>query len=105
MAIVANIVRLSEGSTLKYLSQHFLDNHFTLSKFLEDDVAFMPKNDKSMVENFLRTNIFRSNKLIQNNLALLFKNLFSKSSLFDKTLDMIDRLFEDIDEVSKKDEE
>ena len=93
MAIIASIAKLSEGATLKYLSQHFLDGSFTLSKFFEDDVAFMPKNDKSMVENLLRTNVFRSNKLVQSNLALLFKNLFSKPILFDKTLDMLDRLF------------
>lgn len=45
------------------------------------------------MENLLRTNIFRTNPLITNNLSLLLKNLFSKTSMFDRTLDIIDRLF------------
>ena len=60
---------------------------------MEDDVAFIPNNDKGMIENLLRTNIFRSDKLIQNNLGLIFKHLFSKTLLLDKTIDLVDRLF------------
>jgi ribosome assembly protein YihI (activator of Der GTPase) len=43
--------------------------------------------------------------LIVNNLGLLLKNLFSKQTLVDKSLDIVDRLFEEIDESSRKDEE
>lgn len=46
-----------------------------------------------MMENLLRTNIFRANPHISNNLSLLLKNLFSKTNLFDKTLDIVDKLF------------
>ena len=90
---------------MKYILQHLLDGTYTVNKYMEDDIAFVPVNDKCMTENLLKTNVFRTDKLIQHNLALLFRNLFSKTSLFDKTLDMIDRLFEEIDDIAKKNEE
>jgi hypothetical protein len=105
LAIFAHIAKLAEGATSKYLLQHFLDSPFTLNKIIEHEVAYVPSNDRCMVENLLKTNVFRTNILISNNIALLMRNLFTKPNLFDKTLDLIDRLFEEIDEASKKDEE
>ena len=50
-------------------------------------------------------NVTNSNSLIINNLSLLLKNLLLKTSMSDKTLDIIDQIFEEIDDLTKKDEE
>ena len=104
LALYAHIIKLGEGNTSKYLLHNFLEGSFTLNKLWQNEVAYVPTSD-SIMENLLRTNVFRTSPLITNNLSLLLKNLFAKPSMFDKTLDLIDRLFEDIDEIAKKNEE
>jgi hypothetical protein len=60
-------------------------------------VAFVPQNDRSMVENIIKSNLYRVDPLITNNLAALLRNLFAKTQYVDKTLDIVERLFDEID--------
>lgn len=75
-----------------------MDHQFVINKLLDNDVAYIPQNDKSIIENVLRTNIFRVDTIILHNLSYLFKNLLIKSQYTEKTADIIDRLFDEIDE-------
>jgi mannose/cellobiose epimerase-like protein (N-acyl-D-glucosamine 2-epimerase family) len=58
-----------------------------------------------MIENIIKSNLYRASPLITNNLAVLIRNLFTKTQYVDKTLDMVERLFDEIDEEYKKNEE
>lgn len=58
-----------------------------------------------MLENIIRSNLYRSDPLVTGNLALLVKSLFAKPQYVDKSLDMLERLFDEIDEEYKKNEE
>lgn len=49
LSIYSQIIKLAEGSTCKYLSTHILDSHFTLSKLFENEVAYIPQNDRSII--------------------------------------------------------
>jgi hypothetical protein len=94
LSLYSQLAKHAEGATSKYLAQHLLDSHFTLSKLLENDVAYLPANDRPMLENVIRSNLYRADPLITVNLALLIKSLFSKSQYVDKTLDLLERLFD-----------
>lgn len=43
--------------------------------------------------------------MITNNLAQLIKNLFLKGPFVEKAIDIVERLFDDVDEISKRNEE
>ena len=94
LSLYSQLAKHAEGATCKYLAQHLLDSHFTLSKLVENDVAYLPANDRPMLENVIRSNLYRADPLITANLALLIKSLFSKSQYVDKTLDLLERLFD-----------
>lgn len=55
-----------------------------------------------MLENIIQSNLYRADPLVTGNLALLIKSLFAKPQYVDKSLDMLERLFDDIDEEYKK---
>lgn len=89
LSIYSQIIRLAEGATCKYLSIHILDSHFTLSKLFENEVAYIPQNDRSIIENIIKSNLYRASPIITNNLAALVRNLFTKAQYVDRTLDII----------------
>ncbi len=105
LSLYGQLTKHAEGATCKYLALHLLDGHFILSKLLENDIAYIPANDRPMLENIIRSNLYRSDPLVTGNLALLVKSLFAKPQYVDKALDMLERLFDDIDEEYKKNEE
>jgi hypothetical protein len=90
---------------LKYFLQHLFDNHFVLNKLFENEVAYIPVNEKCIIENLIRTNIYRVSPLISNSLAILIRNMFIKSQYVDKAIDIIERVFDEIDSNFKKNEE
>jgi hypothetical protein len=105
LSIYGQLTKHAEGATCKYLALHLLDSHFTLTKLLEHDVAYVPANDRPMLENVIRSNLYRADPLVTGNLALLVRSLFAKPQYVDRALDLLERLFDEIDEEYKKNEE
>ena len=65
-----------------------------MNKFIAKDIAYVPNNDKSMLENIIRSNVYRANGLICANLSILIKNLYLKSQYTDKICDILDKIFD-----------
>ena len=93
ISIYGHILKLSEGATCRFLASNLLDSHFTLNKLFQNDVSYIPLNDKSMIQNILRTNLYRADPVITHNLGILFKTLFAKTQYVDKALDIVEKLF------------
>ena len=105
VALLAHLIKFSEGASAKLILQKVVSGSFALSRIFDKEVAYVPSNDRSIVENIIKSNLFRADSLSATCLASLVNVLFSKSSFVDKTLDIIERLFDEIDAEHKRNEE
>ena len=73
-----------------------------MDKSLELSIAYVPQNDKLIIENIIKSNIYRKDERISNNLSILLHNITSKSQQwFTKLIEIIERIFDELDEQYK----
>ncbi len=64
-----------ENATVKLFNTCCLEEHLKFDSNV-DTKGYLPhNNDKSMIENLIVANLFRSDNLVRNNLGLLVKGL------------------------------
>ena len=49
VALLSHLIKFAEGASAKLILQKVVDGSFTLSRILEKEVAYVPKNDRSIV--------------------------------------------------------
>lgn len=78
LALYSSLIEISRGNTNEHLCGYFLLKFEMHVDVFEGDLSLVPSNDRSVLENLFRYNVYRSDKIVRNGLVHFMRVLLGK---------------------------